>query len=161
MTFQKTVNQQPAPAVAGDFASANAKMSAVAGPGALVAGVGGANIGLFAFSDANGLVTNAGAGVPTGFIHRDQQGLITTWLGEATVNIPQGVMVTLMTRGDFWAKTLTAASGGQKIFASNTDGSVKTGAAGATIAGYTETSWFVPVGFSCQANELVKMTSWS
>lgn len=161
MTFQKTVNQQQAPAVAGDFASANAKMSAVAGPGQLVTGTGGANVAHFAWADSNGLVTNAGAGAPTGFIHRDQQALITTWLSDASLNIPQGMPVTLMTRGDFWVKTTTAASAGQKIFASLTDGSAQTGAAGATIAGYIETIWAVPQGFSCLANELTKMTTWS
>lgn len=161
MSFQKTVNQQLTPAVAGDFCGANAHMSAVAGPDHLVTGAGGANIGLFAWADANGLVTNAGSGVPTGFIHRDQQGLITAWLGGSSMNIPVGLPVTVMTKGDFYAKTLTAATPGQKVFASNTDGTVKTGAAGATIAGYTETSWAVPAGFSCNANELVKITSWS
>lgn len=159
MSFQTTVNITPAPAVAGDFASANPNASVLAGPGAFVAGTGGANVGLFGWADTNGLVTNAGSGVPTGFIHRDMQALITTWLAEASMNIPAGQPVTLMSAGDFWAQTLTVATVGQKVFASNTDGTIKTGAAGATIAGYTETKWFV--GSAAAANELVKITTWN
>lgn len=159
MPFQTQVNVTPAPAVAGDFASANPNASVPAGPGAFVAGTGGANVGVFGWADANGLVTNAGSGAPTGFIHRDMQALIVTWLAEASMNIPEGQPVTLMSAGDFWAQTLTTATVGQKVFASNTDGTVKTGDAGATVAGYTETKWFV--GSAAAANELVKITTWN
>lgn len=159
MPFQSTVHNDPNPAVAGDFASANPRASRLAGPGAFVAGSGGCNVGLFAWADANGLVTNAGSGVPSGFVHRDMQGLITTWLAEASMNIPEGLPVTLMSAGDFWAQTLTTATIGQKVFASNTDGTIKTGAAGATIAGYTETKWVV--GSAGAANDLIKIGTWS
>ena len=157
--FQQTVNITPAPAVAGDFASANPNASVVAGPGAFVAGSGGANVGAFGWADTSGLVTNAGSGVPTGFIHRDTNALITTWLAQASMNIPAGQPVTLMSAGDFFAVTLTAATVGQKVFAGNTDGTIKTGTAGATISGYTETKWFV--GSAVNANELVKITTWN
>ena len=43
--FQKQVNLTPAPAVAGDYASANPHVSVLAGPGGLVAGVGGVTVG--------------------------------------------------------------------------------------------------------------------
>lgn len=157
--FQKTINTTLAPAVAGDFASANPNASVLAGPGAFVAGTGGANVGSFAWADTNGLVTNAGSGAPTGFIHRDSQALITAWLSEAGMNIPAGNPVTLMSAGDFWAVTGTAATVGQKVFASNTTGGIQTGAAGAVITGYTETKWFV--GSAANATELVKITTWN
>jgi hypothetical protein len=159
MGFQTQVNITPAPAVAGDFASANPNASVVAGPSAFVAGTGGANVGVFGWADANGLVTNAGTVAPTGFIHRDMQALITTWLAEASMNIPVGLAVTLMSAGDFWAKTLTTATVGQKVFAVLADGTIKTGAAGATIAGAIETKWFV--GSVAAVNELVKITTWN
>lgn len=159
MGFQSTIHNDPNPAVAGDFASANPRASVLAGPGTFVAGSGGANVGLFGWADASGLVTNAGSGVPTGFIHRDMQALITTWLGSASMNIPEGQPVTLMSAGDFWAQSLTVATLGQKVFASNTDGTVKTGAAGATISGYTETDF--SVGSAGAANDLIKITTWS
>jgi|SRR6185437_4269285 len=159
MPFQTVVNQTPAPAVAGDFASANPNASVVAGPGTFVAGSGGANVGVFGWADGSGNVTNAGSGIPTGFIHRDYNALIVTWLASASMNIPQGQPVTLMSAGDFWAQTLTSATVGQKVFAGNADGTIKTGAAGATIAGYTETKWYV--GSAANANELVKITTWN
>lgn len=159
MGFQTAVHNDPNPAVAGDFASANPKASVVAGPGVFVAGTGGCNVGVFAWADASGLVTNAGAGVPTGFVHRDMQALITTWLASASMNIPVGQPVTLMSAGDFWAQTLTTATVGQKVFASNTDGTIKTGAAGATIAGFTETKF--SVGSAGAANDLIKIGTWS
>jgi hypothetical protein len=159
MGFQSTIHNDPNPAVAGDFASANPQASVLAGPGTFVAGTGGCNVGVFGFADANGLVTNAGSGAPTGFVHRDTQALITTWLAAASMNIPAGLPVTLMSAGDFWAQTLTTATVGQKVFASNTDGTVKTGAAGATVAGYTETKWVV--GSAGAANDLIKIGTWS
>lgn len=142
MPFQTVVHNDPNPAVAGDFASANPRASAVAGPGAFVAGAAGANIGLFGWADANGVVTNTGAGAPTGFIHRDLQGLITAWLGEASMNIPQGLPVTLMSAGDFWAKTLTTATVGQKVFADHNTGAIATGTAGTAPSTFVGTASF-------------------
>jgi hypothetical protein len=157
--FQAKVNQQPNPAVPGDFASANPNASVPAGPGAFVAGASGANVGNFGWADANGLVTNAGSGAPTGFIARDTQALIVTWLAQSSMTVQPGYAVTLMSAGDFWAQTLTTATVGQKVFASNTTGAIETGAAGATIAGYTETKWFV--GSAAAANDLIKITTWN
>lgn len=157
MGFQKQVYIEPAAAVAGDFASSNPRSTVLAGPGALVADTAGVTVGRFAWADADGKVTNAGAGVPTGFVHREQQAVITIWLGEATMAIPEGLGVTLHNLGDFWAATKTVATIGQKVFASNTDGTISTGAAGATIAGSTETDWFVASAGAI--GSLIKITS--
>lgn len=158
MGFQNTVNQYLAPAVEGDFASANPRASVVVGEGAFVAAAAGVTVGRFAWSNGDNTVSSSGSGVPTGFVHRDMQALITNWLGAQSMVIPQGQPVTLHKAGDFWARTATAATVGQKVFASNTDGSIKTGAAGATIAGYTETSFFVDS--AANAGELVKISTW-
>lgn len=159
MAFQTTMNVNPAPAVEGDFASANPRASVLAGPGALVTGSAGVTIGRFAWADANGLVLNSGTGAPSGFVHREQQGVITEWLGRSTMLVPKGLPITLHNAGDFWVRTATAATIGQKIFASITDGTVQTGAAGATIAGFVETKWFAQS--VAAAGELVKMSIWS
>lgn len=159
MGFQKQVYIEPAAAVAGDFASSNPRSTVLAGPGALVADTAGVTVGRFAWADATGKVTNAGSGVPTGFVHREQQGVITIWLAEATMFIPAGLGVTLHNGGDFWVATKTAATLGQKIFASNTDGTVSTAAAGATVAGHTETNMFV--GSAGAIGALIKMTSYN
>ena len=95
MGFQQQVNPQPAPAVEGDFASANPRASVLAGPGTLYAGVNGVTVGRFAWADANGAVSNSGAGAPTGFVHRELQALITAFLGQTSMLITPGMMVTL------------------------------------------------------------------
>lgn len=156
--FQSVINQYPAPGVEGSFASTNPHATFLAGEGALVAGNDGLTVGRFSWA-VDGVASNAGTGAPSGFVHRDGQASITVWLGEASMLIQPGREVTLMTAGDFWAKTSTDATRGQKIFASLTTGQVQTGAAGATVAGYAETDFFV--GSAAAAGELVKITTWS
>ncbi|EKN5073711.1 structural cement protein Gp24 [Yersinia enterocolitica] len=156
--FQNSINQYPAPGVEGSFASTNPHATYLAGEGALVAGDDGLIVGRFAW-DVSGVASNAGTGAPSGFVHRDGQASITVWLAEASMLIQPGREVTLMTAGDFWAKTSTVATRGQKIFASLTTGEIQTGAAGATVAGYVETNFFV--GSTAAADERVKITTWS
>ncbi len=134
MAFQTSINQYPAPAVEGDFASANTRTSVLSSDAAFQAGTAGVTIGRFAWQASDGTVSNVGRGVPDGFVHREQQALITAWLGSASMLIPQGVMVTLLNKGDFWVKTKTNATIGQKVFASVTDGTISTGAAGASLS---------------------------
>lgn len=157
MGFQNKVNLQQAPAIAGDFASANPVISRLAGEGALVAGADGVTVGLFAWVSGK-LVSNAGSGAPAGFIHRENQAAITTWLADSSNLIPTGRPVTVHVAGDFWAKTLTNATTGQKVFASTTTGEIKTDAAGATVTGYVETAW--KVASDASAGELIKITTW-
>lgn len=147
--FQTQANLQQAAAVAGDFASANPRASVVAHEGTLVAGASGVTVANFAWATAAGLVSNAGAGKPTGFVHRRQgSALITTYLAEGSNLIPQGFEVTLMKTGDYWATiNVAAASIGQKAFASLTTGAMQPGNAGATISGYVETD-FTITGFA-------------
>lgn len=142
--FQRTVNLQQAAAVAGDFASANPRASVVGHEGTLVAGATGVTIARFAWATSAGLVSNAGTGVPTGFVHRRQgSALITTYLGETSNLIPQGFEVTLMASGDYWvAPLVTTAAIGHKVFANFADGTIQTAAAGSTIAGFSGTASF-------------------
>lgn len=156
--FQSVINQQQAPGVEGDFASANPKASLLAGEGALVAGTNGVIVGRFAWV-TNGVVSNTGTGVPDGFVHREGQASITDWLAESSMTIQPGFQMTLMTAGDFWVKTAGVATVGQKIFAKLSDGSITTGAAGATVAGYVETKFVV--GSAGAAGELIQMGTWS
>lgn len=159
MPFQSVINQYQAPAVEGDFASANPYASVVAGEGALIAGTAGVTVGRFAWAVA-GVVSNVqSSGAPTGFVHRQMQAIITTWLGANTMLIPAGVNMALMSAGDFWGRTTTVATIGQKVFASITDGTIATGAAGATVAGFVETKFVV--GSAAAAGELVKFGTWS
>jgi hypothetical protein len=134
MSFQTKAQVQPAPAVEGDFASANPRFTALVGAGGFVAGSSGVTIGRFAWAtdqqiddvNAPAIVNSFGIGQVTGFVHREQQGLNTTYLSEAGMTIPQGFGLTLMAGGDFWVKNAgsTQATPGMKAYASFVDGTV-------------------------------------
>lgn len=158
MPFQTVVNAQQAPAVAGDFASVNPRASVVSPEGGFVCGAAGVTVGRFAWVQADGVtVLNTGTGKPDGFVHREQQALITAYLGEASNLIPQGFMVTLMRTGDYYATaTVGAATKGQKAFAKLSDGTMQAGNAGATIAGFVETDYFI--SGAALVNELAAMS---
>lgn len=133
--FQKQVNLQQAPAVAGDFASSNPRAVALAGQGALVAGVGGVTVGKFAWIDDDGnTVLSRGTGnrKPHGFVHREQQALISTYLAESGNLIPAGFPVTLHNQGDFYA-TITGSTAatalGQAVYATYATGDITIGSA--------------------------------
>lgn len=138
--FQKQVNLTPAPAVAGDFASANPRATVLAGPGGLVAGAGGVTVGKFAWVDDDGqtvLSHGTATKAPNGFVHREQQALITTYLAESGMNIPVGFPVVLHNEGDFWAvnKGPNASAIGDAIYADYSNGDVycASAPAGATV----------------------------
>lgn len=139
--FQTSAGYNPAPAVAGDFASTNPRAMVLAGPGALVAGDLGLIVGRFAWTtdehvDADGspgVANNFGSGPVTGFVHREQQGLIQVYLQEASMVVPAGFPVTLFDAGDFWMKNdgATQALPGQKAYANYADGKASFAASGA------------------------------
>ncbi len=143
MPFQTSVNTDPAPAVEGDFASANPRASMLAGPGQLIAGVGGVTVGRFARAkNSDGTVTNADTGLASriGFVHRNQPALITVWLGEASMLVNRGLEVTLFDAGDFWARFAAGATIGQKVFANYADGSAIAGTDGSPPVGAVVTA---------------------
>lgn len=138
MPFPSQVNVQPAPAVAGDFADTNPRSTVNAGPGGLVAGSSGVTVGRFAWVSATTIdsdsapatVNNFGSGMPTGFVHREQQGLITTYLAESGMVVPAGFPITLFNGGGFFVKNdgTGSAQVGQYAFANFADGRVTFGA---------------------------------
>lgn len=148
--FQKQVNLTPAPAVAGDFASSNPRATVLAGPSGLVAGAGGVTVGRFAWVDDDGLTVlshGTATRAPNGFVHREQQALIQTYLAESGMNIPVGFPVTLHNAGDFFAKLggSNAAVIGSAIYADYATGEVtavaaSTGAAATGLMGATFTA---------------------
>jgi hypothetical protein len=140
-TFQRTVNANPAPAVEGDFASANPRRSMLAGESALIAGGDGVTVGRFAWArNSNGLVTNANPGNPAvparlGFVGRNQPVVITGWLEANSMLLTPGLEITLHDGGDFWCRFAGGAAIGQKVFARHSTGEAVAAAAGATVAG--------------------------
>ena len=141
--FQTSVGIQPAPAVAGDFATTNPRQTVLAGPGGLVAGAFGLTIGRFAWlqsapvdpNNAPTVANNFGSGLPAGIVHREMQGLITTYLTASGMVIPGGFAITLFKVADFWVKNdgTTQCLIGQKAFANLATGQVSFGAAGAAV----------------------------
>jgi hypothetical protein len=159
--FQSQVNTAQAPAVEGDFCDKNPRYSFDAGPGGLVAGVAGAIVGRFAWVepplDADGtpsVVNNFGNGQVAGFIHREQQGLITDYLASSGMKVQPGFQTTLMIGGGFWALNTgnTPALPGQKAYANFADGKVTFAATGSPSNGGTSTaSTIAPQTFSVTA----------
>ena len=160
--IQTQVNVAQTPAVAGDWASANPRTFYTGGPGGLVAGPSGVTVGLFAWASyagpsdtdnaplfaANtfgGYVVGAygfgGAGgvSPTGIIHRQQQGLNTTYLLDAAMTIPSGFPVALCTGGDIWVTNSGTGSvyPGYQAFAYFASGKAMFMAAGSSVATIT------------------------
>lgn len=139
--IQSSVTTQPTPGLPGDFCDANPRYSVDAGPGGLVAGPNGLVIGRFAWTsayiiDGDGApaaANNVGSGPVSGFVGRQQQGLITTYLNPAGVTIPAGFEATLFSAGGFWARNAggSQALPGMKAYANYADGSVTFAAAGA------------------------------
>lgn len=151
MGFQNTTPRAYlAPGVEGGWASANPHVSLLqpntgdlsdANAASWKVGAGGAIVGRFAFADVvTGLVTSAhpatGANftdtapgrVRTGFVQRDQVALITSWLAESGNVVQPGTGITLLSRGDVWAKFAAGAAVGSFVFASFADGSAIAGA---------------------------------
>ena len=141
--MQTQVGAQYAPAVEGDFCDLNPRFTVDAGPGGLVSGAAGVTVGRFAWAtmqaidpdNAPAIVNNFGVGTVTGFVHREQQGLNTTFLLDASMIVPVGFPITLFSGGGFWVKNkgTTQALLGQKAYASFVDGSVSFAATGAPL----------------------------
>ena len=126
--FPSQVNGVQAIGVEGDFSVPGNPYQSVNTPGgaAFIAGAAGAAVGAFAWADANGVVVNYGTGLPTGFVHRAQQGVFNSYSNYASLVVPQGLPVTLMAAGDFYVRNAGSVSAvpGMKAYALNASGLV-------------------------------------
>jgi len=187
--FQTQVYYQPAVATEGDFCDHNPRTTVNAGPGGLVAGDPGVIVGRFAWFDPDSPLDpneaprtvlsysgeydmTTGAFTPNpqpvvGFVHRHQQGLITSWLGGAAMYVPVGFMITLHQTGGFFVRNAGDARAelGMKAFAYVNDGRIAFAAAGGapppdpdTGAPAVETKWFATS--QGDPGVLIKMSSW-
>jgi hypothetical protein len=150
--FQGLVNNQPAPAVAGDFYGANPRASILVGEGKLVAPPSGLIVGNFAFVDANQNVTQGFPGSPAlvGFLRRSMgEAIITDFLSPATMLIKGNYPITLFSEGDFWAKFAGGATPGQTVYADPTTGAAIAAASGGlTTASVTASAGFTGTGLA-------------
>ncbi|TNH43756.1 structural cement protein Gp24 [Photorhabdus luminescens] len=124
--FQRTMNNDLPLGVAGDFASANPHFSMVAGEGQLKSGTDGVTVGLFAWADDKGIVSNKKVtGGVLGFVHRNNQAIVNQYGTEASMKIPKGREVTLMTGGDYLVVLAAGGKLGQFIVADVNTGEAK------------------------------------
>ena len=89
--------------------------------------------------------TGTGASVK-GFVVRVQMYPNYILKSPGTLLVPSGSSLSVAVRGDFYAISKTAATIGQKVFASTTDGSISTGEEGGSISGSVETDFYVERG---------------
>jgi hypothetical protein len=156
--FQTQAYNQPAAAVAGNFASQNPYFTYDAGPGGLVAGSAGVTIGRFGWVvpplDPDGtptIVNNFGYAAPDGLTLNAQQGLITAYLANSGMLIQAGFQMGLMTGGDFWVVNDGTAEAelGNKAYAYLATGKVAFAPAGTVFGGASATgSTITPETFS-------------
>jgi len=142
--FQSQVNVQPARGVAGDFCDANPRATVNAGPGGLVSGTA-LYAGRFAWLSASqvdgdgapAVANSFGSGPVVGFLHRDQQALITGFLEASTMKMLPGTGITLFEAGGFWVVNDGAAAAvpGMKAYANFADGKITFAATGSPAAG--------------------------
>ncbi len=156
--FQQVINRDPAPAVAGDFASNNPRTSVVPPiSGSYVVGDASVRCGYFAWGANDGKVYSSlaaatTAGGPTlGYVARTPNipaALITAFLGESIMTLQVGAPVTLQSSGDYYVD-LAGADPGEAIFALAT-----TGAPSLVDDGTTE-----PTGYTAASQAKVNAVS--
>ena len=137
-TFQNVVKTEPAIGLPGGYAAVNPIVSTPRGYIAKTA----CKVGGFVWEDSTdaGQVNPSGSGLPLGFVVREVNVPMGTNVAY-TNEVPVGGTVTVAVEGDFFVAPTADVTKGQKVFASTTDGSVKGGAAGATVSGHVETNW--------------------
>lgn len=129
--FQRVINRELAPAVAGDFASNNPRSSVVPPvDSGYVVGDSSVRVGYFGWGANDGKVYSSlaaatTAGGPTlGFVARplnEPSSLITAFLAESIMTLQVGMPVTLQSAGDYFID-LAAVDPGDAIFALATTG---------------------------------------
>lgn len=140
--FQKSVNLYQAKAVAGDRASQN---PFVYTPQNYLAGEGGVTVGTFVWEAAESTdpmqVVNSGTGAPLGFVERVLTNVNYMLDEGGTMLIPEGGLVAVALRGDFYVEASTAVTVGMAVFANLTTGAVTFAASGSAESGAVETAY--------------------
>ena len=128
----------------------------------LMADSDGVTVGLFAWRHPDNKAANTATGAvpatPVGIVERVIDFANRDITSDASMIIPEGRTATIGVRGDYWARTSTAATLDQVVFINTTDGTIATGAAGATVAGHVESDWHVESEGA--AGDLIKISNW-
>jgi hypothetical protein len=163
--FQNQVYINPAQALPGDFASSNPMHYKLSGTGTMIADTSGVTVGKFAILNADGTVTSlpsaALAGQRLGFVHRENNAQIVTFLAEAGNMIQKGQPVSLFGAGDFFvnvdAITGTPVRGAQ-VWWDTVTGNTIVGAPGSPPATTVNTG-FVLVSEIATVNAIVMISN--
>jgi len=143
MPFQSNVKESVARGIPGQRYGGNPVTHLLPTP---KAGAGGVTVGRFVWldpSDTTGqTVINTGTGYPLGIAQRNRVHPLPADK-EASMLIPAGSTVAVVTSGDLIIASGTAATPGQKVFATLTTGAPVTGTAGATVSGAVESNFMV------------------
>lgn len=150
-SFQQQVYVNPATALPGDFASSNPMIYKLSITGKMVADSNGVTIGAFAELNAAGTVTSVPSAAPSassriGFVHREMNGQISTFLADHGYTILPGQPVSLWGSGDFFAtaNVVTGApSRGAQIWWDTTTGNTIVGQPSSPPATTVQTPFYL------------------
>ena|ERR1700739_325016 len=145
MSFQTQVYINPAQGQPGDFASSNPMFFQMSSSGKMVADSSGVTVGHFAIINDDGTVTSlpsSGFDVSRiGFVHREANAQIITFLADHSATIYAGNPVALFSKGDFFvtADVVNTNTRGTAILWDITTGH--------TVVGGTPSSTLVDTGY--------------
>lgn len=95
-------------------------------------------------TDPASQATYSATGAPVGLVVRDMIYAGCFMDADGSLIVPVGSELGVAVQGARWVEAKTVATIGQSVFASTTDGSVSTGAAGGSVSGSTEVpGWIV------------------
>jgi len=146
--FQKSTNRYPAKAVQGDLVtSGNPNGNPVVywpfGAKADTGLVAGGFAWVTADTDGLYVANGTGTGVPTGLVSRQLQYPIVNAALSESMAVTGGFSPAIIQKGEVWVMTTDPGTVGKVLFANNTTGAITCAAAGATVAGATETTWTI------------------
>jgi len=158
--FQNQVYINPAQAIPGDFASSNPMVYKLSSTGKMVADSSGVKVGQFCVLNADGTVTSVPGAAPSstsriGFVHREENAQITTFLAESGYTIQPGQPVAAFGKGDFFinADAVTGSpSRGAIVCWDTTTGLVNIGATPTSTL--IDTGWIM-ISESATANSTI------
>lgn len=113
----------------------------------------------FVWENEDGTWQNSGTGTPAGFVERVQDHYLIAWTNAYSFTAPEFSRITVGRRGDYWAVSTTTPAKGQTVYASTTDGTLQTAAAGAAPSGTVDTGFVVHELAEDDPNKFV-MSSW-
>lgn len=160
MAFQQSVRLYSGVGQEGQPASNSPIIAAAGGAGVFQAGDNGLYMCRFAWRDSTNhrKLNNTGTGKPVGYVYNNANATID-FMQSNSLLITKGREASPIVGGDFWARAATIATVGQKVFAVLADGTLKTDAAGATVADAVETEWYV--ASAAAVGDLFVISTWS